>query len=88
MDNLRHKIHAKYFTRFLNLLPARMGSHDSTRVTLAFFSISGLDILDSIDLLSEKSKQQIIDWLYTLQVTPSPSDIQCGGFQVIQNHIK
>lgn len=76
------KVHAKYFSRFLNLLPPRLACHDSTRVTIAFFSVSGLDLLDHIDLLSEQSKQNIMDWIYSLQVIPS-TEIQCGGFQVI-----
>lgn len=30
-DDLLKKKHAKYFLRFLNLLPPRLASHDSTR---------------------------------------------------------
>lgn len=75
------KIHARYFSRFLNLLPHRLSCHDSTRATIAFFSVSGIDVLDSLDLISEDSKKNIIDWIYSLQVVPK-GDIKCGGFQV------
>jgi hypothetical protein len=40
------------------------------RMTIAFFAISGLDMLDSLDALGE-DQQKIIDWIYCLQVLPS-----------------
>lgn len=75
------KIHARYFSRFLNLLPHRLSCHDSTRATIAFFAISGIDVLDQLDLLSEEAKKNIIEWIYSLQVIPK-GDMKCGGFQV------
>ncbi|XP_055683923.1 geranylgeranyl transferase type-1 subunit beta [Lutzomyia longipalpis] len=79
MDFLPQK-HAKYFSRFLNLLPARLASHDSTRVTIAFFSVCGLDILDSLELLTPTQRRNIIDWIYKYQVIPQ-GNLKCGGFQ-------
>ncbi len=38
-------------------------------MTVAFFAISGLDMLDALDIL-DKSKADIIDWIYSLQVLP------------------
>lgn len=38
------------------------------RLTLAFFAISGLDVLGAIDELSEEKRQNLIDWIYSLQV--------------------
>lgn len=73
--------HAKYFVRFLNILPARLASHDSTRVTIAFFAVSGLDVLDSLHLLSDSFKTDIINWIYNLQVVPKPGARPCGGIQ-------
>jgi geranylgeranyl transferase type-1 subunit beta len=70
---LERKQHIKYFQRFLNLLPARLFSYDSTRLTIAFFSISGLDILNALDVLDEEKKEHIIDWIYRLQVVPDGS---------------
>ena len=66
----------------MNLLPHRLSCHDSTRATIAFFSVSGIDVLDSLDLISEQSKQNIIDWIYGLQVIPKEGSVKCGGFQV------
>ncbi|GAB0098881.1 Geranylgeranyl transferase type I subunit beta [Sergentomyia squamirostris] len=80
MDFLPQK-HAKYFSRFLNLLPARLASHDSTRVTIAFFAVSGLDVLDSLELLTPSQKENIINWIYRYQVIPKEEGLKCGGFQ-------
>lgn len=78
---MNKRIHAKYFSRFLNLLPPRLSCHDSTRATIAFFAVSGLDVLDSLDLLSDEAKQNIINWMYQLQVITKGKK-SFGGFQV------
>lgn len=56
------------------------------RVSLAFFSVCGLDILDSLDLLEDLLKNDIIDWLYRLQIKQTINGIECSGFMVM-NHI-
>lgn len=42
------------------------------RVTVAFFALSGLDILNSLHLV-EKSKKDIIEWSYSNQKLPAES---------------
>lgn len=42
---------------------------DNFRMTVAFFAISGLDIINSLNVL-DKDKDKIIDWIYSLQVLP------------------
>lgn len=37
-------------------------------------------MLDSLDLLSDDAKQNIINWIYSLQVIPVGGK-PCGGFQ-------
>lgn len=37
------------------------------RLTIAFFALSGLDMLDSLDVVN---KEDIIEWIYSLQVLP------------------
>jgi geranylgeranyl transferase type-1 subunit beta len=71
--SLARRQHVKYFQRFLNVLPACLSSYDSTRLTMAFFAISGLDILNALDVLDDKKKEHIIDWIYRLQVVPDGS---------------
>ncbi|XP_015524533.2 geranylgeranyl transferase type-1 subunit beta [Neodiprion virginianus] len=60
--------HAKYFQRFIHLLPNQLAVHDSIRLTMAFFALSGLDVLNSLDVLSEQKRSEAIEWIYRLQV--------------------
>jgi len=38
-------------------------------MTIAYFSISGLDILGALDDLGAEKKSELIEWIYTLQVS-------------------
>lgn len=50
-------------------------------MTIAFFAVSGLDVLDHLDLLSLDQRGQIVNWIYRHQIAPSAaSAVQCGGF--------
>jgi Prenyltransferase, beta subunit len=40
---------------------------------MAFFAISGLDILNALDVLDDEKKEHIISWIYRLQVVPDGS---------------
>lgn len=60
--------HAKYFQRFIHLLPNQLAVHDSIRLTIAFFALSGLDVLNSLDVLSKKKRSEAVEWIYSLQV--------------------
>ncbi|XP_051165462.1 geranylgeranyl transferase type-1 subunit beta [Leptopilina boulardi] len=62
-------LHAKYFRRILQMLPSNCASMDSTRLTIAYFAISGLDILDSLNEFSDEEKNSAIDWIYKLQIS-------------------
>ncbi|KAL4717168.1 hypothetical protein ACJJTC_017055 [Scirpophaga incertulas] len=82
-SELAHRQHVKYFNRFLNILPSSLSSHDTTRVTIAYFSVSGLDVLGAISSISQELKSRIIDWIYRLQVTPNGkyADMSSCGIQ-------
>lgn len=71
--------HKKYFARFLKTLPANLNSFDTNRVTLAYFCISGLDVLNGLDILLDEDKTKIINWIYSLQVINTEDDT--SGFQ-------
>ncbi|XP_054743002.1 geranylgeranyl transferase type-1 subunit beta [Anastrepha obliqua] len=74
--------HAKFFVRFLNLLPARLASHDSTRGTIAFFAVCGLDVLNSLPLLTPQMQKDIIEWIYgCLVISQEGERKSCSGFQ-------
>lgn len=54
------------------------------RVTIAFFAISGLDVLDSLKLISDNLRIDIINWIYNHQIVPETTETQCGGFEVMK----
>lgn len=80
---LAHRQHVKYFIRFLNILPGSLSAHDTTRLTIAFFSVSGLDLLKSLSSMSDQLKSNIISWIYQLQIVPKDEgdDMSTCGFQ-------
>merc|ERR1719469_318013 len=59
--------HAKYFLRCLELLPAPYASLDTNRLTVAYFCVSGLDMLGAVERVDAK---RVIEWIYSLQVLP------------------
>jgi geranylgeranyl transferase type-1 subunit beta len=79
--NLDTELHAKYWKRCLkSVLPTEYSSTDSSRMTLGFFILSALDILDQDKkLLSEKERADIRDWILRCQ---HPN----GGFCGSTNH--
>lgn len=76
---LNRKVHIKYLLRFLDKIPAEFISCDTTRITIAYFVISSLDVLNSLDAIDEEKKQSIIKWIYSLQVTDDEELV--SGFQ-------
>ncbi|XP_065836516.1 geranylgeranyl transferase type-1 subunit beta-like isoform X2 [Oscarella lobularis] len=77
MELLRAK-HVKYLNRCLGILPQSSEMHDTNRMTICFFALSGLDLLDALNL-SETEKKSIIDWIYAQQVQPDGENAsQCG----------
>ncbi|KAL8203516.1 UNVERIFIED_CONTAM: hypothetical protein K2H54_055945 [Gekko kuhli] len=51
--------------KFLNAKPLML---QGELLTVAFFALSGLDMLDSLDVVN---KEDIIEWIYSLQVLPT-----------------
>ncbi|OJJ02945.1 hypothetical protein ASPVEDRAFT_132987 [Aspergillus versicolor CBS 583.65] len=68
--------HITYFLRCLKtFLPSLYTSNDSNRMLLAFFTVSGLDVLGALRAkTTPEERQGYIDWIYHCQV---PS----GGFR-------
>lgn len=46
------------------------------RLTIVFFALSGLDVLDSLDVVD---KNVLVEWIYSLQVVPT-EDRKCDAF--------
>lgn len=59
------KIPQKVKSQMLYLLSNRF------RVTIAYFAVSGLDVLGTISSISLDLRSRIIDWVYMLQVHPN-----------------
>lgn len=59
--------HVQYFLRCLKILPSHVEHYDSVRLSIAFFALSGLDVLDALDQIASQ-RENIINWIYHLQV--------------------
>lgn len=77
-ERFAKKMHVKYFQRLLQIMPSDLVEFDSTRLMIVYFAFSGLDLLHSLDEISEEAKLQAIDWIYGLQVRGAGSR---SGFQ-------
>ncbi|KAJ1960161.1 Geranylgeranyl transferase type-1 subunit beta [Dispira parvispora] len=75
--------HESYFKRCLSLLPGAFQREDTSRMTLGFFCLAGLDILGALNsAISEAERQEYIDWVYAQQITPEHTTMPgCCGFQ-------
>lgn len=63
------KSHVKYFMKCLDVLPAPYSSLDTNRLTVAYFCVSGLDMLGAVDKVE---KHRVIEWIYSMQVRAHP----------------
>ncbi|XP_039614882.1 geranylgeranyl transferase type-1 subunit beta [Polypterus senegalus] len=72
--------HIKFFQRCLHVLPERYSSLETSRLTIVFFALSGLDVLDALDVVDKPS---LIEWVYSLQVLPMEDKSNLGrcGFR-------
>ncbi|XP_055554565.1 geranylgeranyl transferase type-1 subunit beta isoform X2 [Falco cherrug] len=79
LEFLRER-HVRFFQRCLQVLPERYSTLETSRLTIAFFALSGLDMLDSLDVVN---KDDIIEWIYSLQVLPTEdrSNLNRCGFR-------
>ncbi|CAG8482797.1 6958_t:CDS:2, partial [Scutellospora calospora] len=64
-----------YFKRCLEFLPKPYESNDTHRMTLAFYSLSGLDLLGALE--TEFTQERInnwINWIYAQQILPDENN--------------
>lgn len=77
---LRHSAHGKYFVKLLDTLPEPYTSLDTNRMTVAYFCVSGLDLLGLLDCIDAPA---IVEWVYAQQLR-APADAPAdwaGGFR-------
>ncbi len=78
-EDLLSSRHVKYFKRVVGVLPSDTQSLDTSRMTILYFGLSGLDLLDSLSVLSDEQKEQMIEWIYSQQIVPNDGNLhQCG----------
>src|SRR4051812_26624817 len=70
-EDILWRLHKGFFANHLNVLPGPYASQDANRVTLAYFVISSLDLLDATD---KWDRPKLIDWIYAQQILPDPND--------------
>jgi geranylgeranyl transferase type-1 subunit beta len=70
--------HIRYFLALLKQLPGAYASLDTSRMTVAYFCISGLDILGALDMVDSSP---IIDWVYAQQLRGNGEEPFAGGFR-------
>ncbi|CAG8545295.1 942_t:CDS:2, partial [Funneliformis caledonium] len=64
--------HITYLKRGLTLLSRQYVSNDTNRMTLAFFCLSGLDLLGILEEeISKERRKTWIDWIYAQQILPN-----------------
>lgn len=75
MPELNIQKHIAYTKLCLNLLPNPFTSNDLNRMSLGFFLLNTLDILDNLDTATTPlDRKDWIDWIYSCQV-------ESGGFR-------
>lgn len=65
------ELHKKYFRRSLDLLPSESAMFDHSRLTILYFALIGLDVLEGLDSLTDQYKREVVDWVYRLQLVPN-----------------
>jgi geranylgeranyl transferase type-1 subunit beta len=65
--------HIKYFLRTLMMLPEPYSGVDTTRLSVVYFCVSALDIMGALDKVP---RDDIVAWIYSLQVIPNPDDLE------------
>jgi geranylgeranyl transferase type-1 subunit beta len=66
----------QYFTKHLFLMPDHYTSIDTNRMCLAYFAVSALDLLNSLDAIPQEDKRNWIEWIYAMQIHPNDTCTQ------------
>ncbi|KAJ7975821.1 Geranylgeranyl transferase type-1 subunit beta [Quillaja saponaria] len=77
-ENFDRDRHVRFLQMMYQLLPSVYQSEEINRLTLAYFIISGLDILGALDRVD---KDAVVGWVLSLQVHPgNKADLNNGQF--------
>ncbi|ODQ63796.1 terpenoid cyclases/Protein prenyltransferase, partial [Nadsonia fulvescens var. elongata DSM 6958] len=66
---IQTKKHVKYYRLCLNMLPTQFTSYDSSRISIIFFCLAGLDLLGDLDHLEPSKRQEWANEIWRFYVT-------------------
>lgn len=72
--------HIKYFKACLNCLPDHYIGLETSKISAIYFSVIALDIMGALDNIDDQHKQQIIEYIYMLQIVSKEEDASKFGF--------
>lgn len=75
------KILLRFLKSCLDVLPSGVESQDSNRITICYFALASLDLLEELDNIVI-DKGGIVDWLYSLQIVPPEGTDLDGNLRV------
>jgi len=64
--------HVKFLLRSLNVMPKEYSGQDTSRITLLYFVVAGLDVLGELHRIPDK--QKIIDFVNSCQILPDKDE--------------
>jgi geranylgeranyl transferase type-1 subunit beta len=74
----RRVSHVKYLKSMLSIMPSPYISLDTSRLTALYFCVVGLDMLDELDSID---KGQVVEFIYSLQLSGEVHDgARSAGF--------
>lgn len=77
-EKMEKNVHATFLELMYHLLPSPYESQEINHLTLAYFVISGLDILNSLNLVA---KDAVVSWVLSFQAHPgAKADLNDGQF--------
>jgi len=83
-DNDLHSLlvdkHVKFLKRTLQVMPEHTAVYDNQRITLAYFAVSGLDVLGRLDDI-DNMRDDIINWVYNNLINCDNDDKNRCGFR-------
>uniref|UniRef100_A0A7S2WN64 Geranylgeranyl transferase type-1 subunit beta n=1 Tax=Rhizochromulina marina TaxID=1034831 RepID=A0A7S2WN64_9STRA len=62
--------HVRYFKMCISILPHHYTGLDTSRMSLLYFGIIGLDMLGALEEVLGSRRQQVVDWVYNCQIPP------------------
>lgn len=64
----KRNAHISFFKRCLTMLPSAVEGYDGNRITMAYFCLSALDLLEALETnYTAEERQEWVRWVWALQ---------------------